>query len=1361
MQAQILDVDYFMNGSKPVIRIYAKTENGNAVCIFYDKFLPYFYIVPGEHTQEKLNETGEITRTEEEEMFEPLGYNENKTRMIKITLTNPQDVPRIRESLSPHVKGIYEADILFKYRFMIDHGLYGMKWINFEGERIRTNTVKIPAFRAEKIESIERQDNVPLRHMSIDIECIPSDPRKPLNSKSDPVVIISLSFMPEFRGKKTLVLLTKNFHDEFTKGFPTEKEMLEGFVEIINAYDPDIITGYNINSFDLPYLLERFNRHKIPASFGRCDRNAFGKTFGMFQEFIIPGRVVIDPYQILKRDPWIKFHRYDLNTISKALLNDEKHDVEYGSMSGLWNGTREQLATFIEYARKDADLSLRLVVDRGMLDKFVEISKISGVLLQDAFGGQSKRVETMVLHEFKKRGFVMPPSPVKSDLLRRSKERESEGLKGATVLEPVKGLHAEGCVLVLDFKSLYPSIMRTFNISPDTVSKVNSKDCYISPSGAHFVKQETRNGILPDILSTLVDARAMAKKQMKSVKGDQKRILNAKQLAIKDMANSVHASTDIVVKDPKGNLWVYEIEDLFNTLSKKHNVISLGNTDVIELDGWEALSVDSNKSCFRPMYAISRHKSKGEMTKIQTPMAEIIVTDDHSVMVMEGISSNRQRKSRFWNLAEKGGSDISEKDIIAQASKVSLPERDFIFNWIKFLKSLPHEDIADIFLYIPKDLNLNKKGWLKNRIRMISSVNWPSDSMSLQKFVDRRIIRSSEGRLISRTGMTISGNCGIVPVYDIIEDGEALTPFYEDFLAAREEANYYTLPITSVTKLPRFIEERSFIAVGGAHQGRRKMPVIMPLTQELAELLGWFVAEGSTYKKNRSFKTSISNADKNNVERIKCLIEKCFAYKANVFNKDVTIGTKLAYMFFRHTCGESSYTKQVPDFIMNSNRAIRRVFLDGYYSGDGNKKIHRMNTISKRLAAQLNVIIKESGGVQHNCFDGLYRISKRKTSQGRKIVSGDLFGQQPKKISCCKPSEYVYDLSVKDTEMFVTAQGAVLHNSFYGYTGYIRARLYMIDVAGSITAYGRENIIKTKELVESNFPATVVYGDTDSIFVKTDITNLEDAKKLGEGIASYVTSRLTGYLELQFEKIYRTFLILTKKRYAGWKFEYTGSEWKDAIDMKGIETVRRDWCPLVSDLMLNVINITLKEGDIQKSIAEIRKTLDDLKNGRIPLEKLTVIKGITKSVENYDGVLPHIEVARKLAARNPHDPPKIGDRIGFVIIKGNNKLLSKRAEDPKYVKDNGLQIDSDYYISSQLLPPVERILSAVGVDKNELLGTGRQSRLGDIINGTKRKMKHEIKVDYRTKAEKPLDGWEELLCKKCNKSYQRMPLRGA
>ena len=847
---QILDVDYSLNNGKPIVRLYGKSSNGNPVCFFYDKFFPYFYIRTDKNVEE-LSQKIEAANIEEVEMRLPVGYRTEKTKLIKITIFNPQEVPVLRERLIKEkiAQEVFEADILFKYRFMVDYALRGMQWVEIEGEKTFTKLIKMPTYLIRKIRPVQREETSNLKYLVFDIECLPQDLQKGINSKNDPIIMISVCFSPENVGKKSVVLVSKPARGEGVEGFINEKEMLLGFLKIIERYDPDIISGYNVNAFDFPYLLDRLKFHNIPPFFGRCiDKPVYITTYGMTQECIIPGRIVADPYQILKRDPWVKYHRYDLNTIAKTLLKEEKLDVSYGDMPSLWNGNSEALQKLIDYARKDSELALRLLLERGMLDKFIELSKISGLLLKDCFGGQASRIENMLLHEFKNRGFVMPAKPTQYDLARRIKERKKNELKGAAVLEPKKGLHAEGCTLVLDFRSLYPNLIRTFNISPDTIT--TDSESYLAPTGSRFIRREVYSGIFPEILSTLIEARGKVKGLMRSANSEERRILNAKQLALKDMSNS-----------------------------------------------------------------------------------------------------------------------------------------------------------------------------------------------------------------------------------------------------------------------------------------------------------------------------------------------------------------------------------------------------------------------------------------------------------------------------------------------------------FYGYIGYVRARLYVLEMASAITAYGRENLEKTKKLVEGKFDVDVVYGDTDSIFLKTKITDLEKAKELGEEIAAYVSGHLEGSLELESEKIYKTFLILTKKRYAGWKFSFSPDGWKDVMEMKGIETVRRDWCPLVSETMKEILDIILKEGDVPKAVSTLKAVQEKLKRNEIPLEKLTIIKGITKSIDNYEGMLPHIELARKIAERNPAERPKIGDRLGFVITKGRD-LLSKRAEDPEFIRKNNIAVDADYYIYSQLFPPIERIFDSLGITKSDIFDVGRQKTIFDIVK------------------EMSLEDWETFVCKNCGKNSKSMPLKG-
>jgi DNA polymerase I len=264
--------------------------------------------------------------------------------------------------------------------------------------------------------------------------------------------------------------------------------------------------------------------------------------------------------------------------------------------------------------------------------------------------------------------------------------------------------------------------------------------------------------------------------------------------------------------------------------------------------------------------------------------------------------------------------------------------------------------------------------------------------------------------------------------------------------------------------------------------------------------------------------------------------------------------------------------------------------------------------------------------------------------------------------------------------------------------------------------------------------------------VKTDISDIELARELGEKIAKFVTERLHG-LDLKFEKLFKRFLILAKKRYAAWSFENIGGVWKDKLEMKGIETVRRDWCNLTTGTMQTVLETILKEGDTTKAAKHVRNMIHDLNKGLIPLEDLTVVKGVTKALSSYDGIQPHVELAKKMMQRDPTKTDIVGERLGYVIIRGN-QLLSKRAEDPNYVREKGLQIDSSYYVQNQMLPPIERIFEVCGISSTELIEGSRQKNLGDMFN--KKESPEEIK----------LSGFDSIVCNKCHWEFRRPPLNG-
>ncbi|MCK4713983.1 MAG: DNA polymerase elongation subunit, partial [Candidatus Aenigmarchaeota archaeon] len=261
--------------------------------------------------------------------------------------------------------------------------------------------------------------------------------------------------------------------------------------------------------------------------------------------------------------------------------------------------------------------------------------------------------------------------------------------------------------------------------------------------------------------------------------------------------------------------------------------------------------------------------------------------------------------------------------------------------------------------------------------------------------------------------------------------------------------------------------------------------------------------------------------------------------------------------------------------------------------------------------------------------------------------------------------------------------------------------------------------------MENEFGYEVVYGDTDSVMIKVPTDNLEESEKIGKDISRKITEKLPGVMELEFEKTFKRFLPLTKKRYMGWSvYRDEDGELKDETVMKGIETVRRDWCELTGETMKKIIEIILKKNDLKEAVNYFKAVVKDLLEGKIDIDKLVITKTITKKPEAYAGIQPHVEVKKKMKERNVMELPGTGDRIGYVIVKGTD-MLSKRAEDPTYVKEQGLHLDSRYYTDNQLLPPLERIFTALGVSKEELLGMGKQMGLAEAISNHQKKSSEE------------------------------------
>ncbi|CAG8496722.1 650_t:CDS:10 [Diversispora eburnea] len=300
-------------------------------------------------------------------------------------------------------------------------------------------------------------------------------------------------------------------------------------------------------------------------------------------------------------------------------------------------------------------------------------------------------------------------------------------------------------------------------------------------------------------------------------------------------------------------------------------------------------------------------------------------------------------------------------------------------------------------------------------------------------------------------------------------------------------------------------------------------------------------------------------------------------------------------------------------------------------------------------------------------------------------------------------------------------------NSVYGFTGATAGKLPCIEISASVTAYGRQMIERTKQEVESRFciangykhNAHVIYGDTDSVMIKF--------------AAGYVTEKFLNPIKLEFEKVYFPYLLINKKRYAG--LYWTNPNNWDKLDTKGIETVRRDNCLLVQNVVETCLRKILIDRDVSGAEEYAKKIISDLLQNKIDMSQLQ----------------PHSCLAERMRKRDPGSAPTLGDRVAYVIIKATkNAPAYEKSEDPIYVLENNIPIDTNYYLENQLSKPLMRIFEPILGNKSNSLLSGDHTRVTKnttpTVGGL---MKFAVKTPTCLGCKTPLKGNDIPVCKHC------------
>jgi DNA polymerase I len=494
-------------GKAVVVELYGRTPEGRSLTARVHGFWPYFYLKePSKEAMETLKTEKEVRKIEERELWVDGGYH--KCQRVEVTFPNTVPDYRHKYGSEGDETSVLACDIPFAHRFIYDTTEAGSITVAFEGEpepeEIRRRYTTEEVVRVTGKISRSTPFRPPLTFLSFDIE----------NSLKDRQIFCLCGVVQSGDGEMKRFRLSG-----------PEADIIRGFVKEIEKADPDVITGYNIGGYDLPLLKERAEKLGINTKgwdmgFGRdmSPLNDLGDRLWRAH-----GRVIADAWWSARTILHPK--QETLEFVSNVLLGEGKLDVDRRNMDQEWEKDKDRVMLYCE---RDAELALRVLRKLRAIEKATDMASVTGLYLDEGLNGRtSTLVDSLLIRAADKRGIGVPPT---------HRALREAPIEGGFVAE-IKPQLARW-VVVLDFKSMYPSIIISKNICFSTVSKDGEIE---APNGARFVEKKRRAGLIPEILKNLMVERDRLKKLSREAANPAEReYYDGLQAAVKVLMNSFY-----------------------------------------------------------------------------------------------------------------------------------------------------------------------------------------------------------------------------------------------------------------------------------------------------------------------------------------------------------------------------------------------------------------------------------------------------------------------------------------------------------------------------------------------------------------------------------------------------------------------------------------------------------------------------------------------------------------------------------------------------------------------------------------------------------------------------------------------------
>jgi DNA polymerase elongation subunit (family B) len=931
-----------------------------------------------------------------------------------------------------------------------------------------------------------------------------------------------------------------------------------------------------------------------------------------------------------------KIELYSL--IDSNLFNDKKlkffwcqakDDVTAQEIFKLQEEGSKERAKIAKYCIQDCELCNKLIIKLQIIPNNIGMSNVCTVPLSFIFlRGQGIKLFSLVAKVCKKKNFVIPVIRKKKKNEKDPQDDDDDGYEGAYVFQPDKGVYYVP-ITVLDYASLYPRSMIHKNLSHEMLVTDNKRYGEVPGYKYHQVEYKNKNGettvcrfaqkkdgspgIIPEILNDLLDARSATKKKMKKESDPfKKSIYDGLQSAYKITANSLYGQ----IGAPTSAIFLKSIAASTTAIGRKMLVLA---KDYMENDYPEIL----NNLCIN----LNKKKEFNKILKKEYKEYTDYLKDKKKGITSEVDSNNIKTKIKKMKILLKSifsKYSIEPKtvygDSVTSDTPLLLKNKKTGFIEFKQIDNLSNDKWKSYEGF--KAMETNRREKQQNIVedyQIYTSAGWSNINRVIRHKTIKKIYR-----VTTHTGMV-----------DVTEDHSLL-----DKNGKIVKPTEIKVGMKLLHKYPQF--ENKEIKLKDILNYIKNIGEVS-LCEKKAFIFGFFYGDGSCGKYNCPSGVKYSWAlNQKNIKMCTILQSLLIEIYNEPFKINDTVKSSGVYKIVPNCgnikkyvemyipiCYNKDKYKIIPVDILNDKYNIRYAYFAGYYAADGSKcpgekaKTIRMSNKGKIGSAMLYYLVSSIGfNVSINTRKDKLNITRLTCTSGKQrkqdnvIKKVDLIGENV--------NDFVYDIET-ETGNFNT---------------------------------GYPLIVKNTDSVFINFDIRDKEGN-----IMDDKEALSNAIKLGILGGDFIKSRLPYPHDLEYEKTFWPFIIITKKRYVGNLYEFDINEYKQKS--MGIVLKRRDNPDIVKILVGGIVKKILNERSTENAIKFTHDVLRDMLDNKYPLYKFITTKTLKSRYENRSQIA-HAVLADRMTERDAGSAPATNDRIAYgAVLIDKNKIIKEKTRKRK------------------------------------------------------------------------------------------------